>query len=65
MDNAPDLKLEIYSADASIGSSGAEQSSVEIITDRYLNQAIGACCTDDGSRLVYQTHQGPDRSLRA
>ena len=58
MDNAPDLNLEIYSAAASIGSSGAEKRSVEIITDRYLNQAIGACCTDDSSRLLTKPIKG-------
>jgi phage/plasmid-associated DNA primase len=58
MDNAFDLPLEIYSADAAITSSGAGYAVGKLIPDRYLYRAVGACCTDDLGRLVTKPIRG-------
>lgn len=52
MDNSCDLTPEINGAGDAIASSGAGHAVVEFIPDRYLNRAIGACCTDEYQRLL-------------
>src|SRR6266478_3065554 len=51
MDNARDFFPEGVTDDDLGASSGASHAVREIIPDHYLNQAIGACCSDNG-RLV-------------
>lgn len=52
MDNASDFSPERLIDDL-IASSGVPYVEGEEITDRYLNRAIGACCTEDyGRRLI-------------
>ena len=52
MDNLRDFYPESVTDEDQIASSGDAHAVDEIIPDRYLNQAIGACCTDDYGRLL-------------
>jgi AAA domain/Bifunctional DNA primase/polymerase, N-terminal len=52
MDNARNLIPEINSDDDVITSSDARHAVGEVISDRCLNQAIGACCTDDKGHFL-------------
>ena len=52
MDNAYDLAPEINRDDDAVTSLGAGSGVGEVIPDQQLNQAIGACCTDDNDRLL-------------
>jgi hypothetical protein len=51
MDNSREPTPEICCAGDAITSSGVDQIDTEVISDRYLNQVIGTCCTDDNGRL--------------
>src|ERR1700730_14699754 len=50
--NSHDIAAEFSSFDEQLASSGSEHAGGEVISDRYLNLAIGACCTDNGRLLV-------------
>ena len=43
VNNAHDIAAEVFGAADELASVGFGQTVVEIISDRYLNQAIGAC----------------------
>jgi Bifunctional DNA primase/polymerase, N-terminal len=51
MDNASDFSAENSPIDDLIASLGVPYVPEGEITDRYLNQAIGACCTEDYGRV--------------
>ena len=50
MSNGPELPAE-FSSGGDIPSSDVSHT-VGVISDRYLNKAIGACCTDDYGRIL-------------
>jgi hypothetical protein len=49
--NGDDIAAEF----SSVASSGSGHAGGDVISDRYLNRAIGACCTDNG-RLFVSKH---------
>ena len=41
--NEHDIAVEFFGVDHKLASAGSGQTVVKIVSDRYLNQAIGAC----------------------
>jgi hypothetical protein len=50
--NERDIAAEFFGVDHKLASEGLGQTVAKIVSDRYLNQAIGACCTDNGYLFV-------------